>query len=146
MKKFDGLNCILLIDDEESNNYLHKMIIQRANIDTHIQVTYDGLEALEFLTCTGRYTSTQYYPQPGIIFLDINMPKMNGWEFLKEYVNLPEEQKGKIVMAMLTSSLNQDDIDKANENTNLKGFIGKPLTTKKLMDVVENNFPIKAKV
>ena len=142
MKKYNGLNCILLIDDEESNNYLHQMIIKLANIDTFVQVTYDGQEALEFLTCTGRYNNAKDYPQPGIIFLDINMPKMNGWEFLEEYVNLPEEQKGKIVMAMLTSSLNQDDIDKSEKNENLRGFISKPLTSKKLMDVVNNNFQI----
>lgn len=140
MKKYNGLNCILLIDDEESNNYLHQMIIKHAKIDTFVQVTYDGIEALEFLTCTGRYCDSREYPQPGIIFLDINMPKMNGWEFLEEYIKLPEEQKGKIVMAMLTSSLNQDDIDKSKLNENLKGFISKPLTAKKLMDVVNNNF------
>lgn len=142
MKKFKGLDCILLIDDEESNNYLHQMIIKQAKIDAHVQVTFDGLEALEFLTCSGRYEEAKEFPQPGIIFLDINMPKMNGWEFLEEYKKLPEEQKGKIVMAMLTSSLNQDDIDKSEENSNLKGFISKPLNSKKLIKVAEDNFPL----
>ncbi len=142
MKKYDGLDCILLIDDEESNNYLHQMIIKHAKINTFVQVTYNGLEALEFLTCTGKFLSAKKYPQPGIIFLDINMPKMNGWEFLEEYENLPEEQKGKIVIAMLTSSLNQDDIDKSEKNNDLKGFIRKPLNSKKLMKIVEDNFPL----
>jgi len=142
MKKFKGLDCILLIDDEEANNFLHQMVIEHAKIDTFVQTTYNGVEALEFLTCTGKFSRAKDFPQPGIIFLDINMPKMNGWEFLEEYVKLPEEQKGKIVMAMLTSSLNQDDIDKSNKNTNLKGFINKPLTAAKLMTVIENNFPI----
>ena len=43
MKKYNGLNCILLIDDEESNNYLHQMIIKHAKIDTFVQVTYVGI-------------------------------------------------------------------------------------------------------
>ncbi len=140
MKKYNGLDCILLIDDEMSNNYLHQIIIENAEIETFVQVAYDGIEALEFLTCTGRYEDTKDFPQPGIIFLDLNMPKMNGWEFLEEYFKLPEQQKGKIVMAMLTSSLNQDDIDKSKRDENLKGFISKPLTSEKLMDIVNNNF------
>lgn len=142
MKKFEGLNCILLIDDEESNNFLHRMMIKKAGIDTFIQTTYNGIEALEFLTCTGRYESAKEFPQPGIIFLDINMPIMNGWEFLVEYEKLPEEQKGKIVMAMLTSSLNQDDIDRSELNSDLKGFIPKPLSVEKLNKVIEANFKL----
>jgi len=140
MAKFDGLDCILLIDDDESNNYLHKMVIEHSKIEAFVQVTYDGIEALEFLTCTGKFEKATKYPQPGIIFLDINMPRMNGWEFLTEYEKLPDEQKGKIVMAMLTSSLNQDDIDIAEANCNVKGFINKPLNSKKLMKVINNNF------
>ncbi|MGZ2370522.1 response regulator [Ancylomarina sp. YFZ004] len=140
MRKFEGLDCILLIDDEEANNFLHRMMIKKAGIDTFVQTTYNGIEALEFLTCTGRYESNEAYPQPGIIFLDINMPLMNGWEFLEEYDKLPEEQKGRIVMAMLTSSLNQDDVDRSKLNIDLKGFISKPLSVAKLNEVIETNF------
>lgn len=140
MKKFENLDCILLIDDEESNNFLHRTMIEKAGIDCAVHTTYNGIEAIEFLTCTGRYESNEDYPQPGVIFLDINMPLMNGWEFLEEYEKLPEEQKGRIVMAMLTSSLNQDDIDRSELNSDLKGFISKPLSVAKLNDVIETNF------
>ncbi len=143
MGKFDGLNCILLIDDEMSNNYLHQMIIKNSKINTFTQVTYSGSEALEFLTCTGKYSHIRDYPQPGIIFLDMNLPKMSSWDFLEKYANLSEEQKGNIVMAMLPSDLNDDGIEKAKKNENLKGCISIPLTSEKLMNIVNNNFQVK---
>lgn len=141
MKKYKGLDCILLVDDDESNNYLHKMVIEKAGIDTFIKEVYNGIEALDFLTSSGKFASQVKYPQPGIIFLDINMPIMNGWEFLEQYNKLPKEQQGKIVMAMLTSSLNPDDEAKAHKINMLKGFIHKPLSASKLLNIVETHFP-----
>ncbi len=140
MKKIKGLECILLIDDEESNNFLNKMIIEQTGIEVFVQETHNGIEGLEFLTCTGKFSNEKKFPQPGLILLDINMPLMNGWEFLDAYNKLPDEQKGKIVMTMLTSSLNQDDIDKATLNNNVIGFISKPLTIKKLNEVIQKYF------
>ncbi len=140
MRKFEGLDCILLIDDEEANNFLHRMLIKKAGIDCHVQTTYNGIEAIEYLTNTGRYADEGAYPRPGIILLDINMPLMNGWEFLDEYEKLPPEQKGAIVMAMLTSSINQDDKERSELDKNVKGFISKSLTVEKLNDILKNNF------
>ncbi len=140
MKKYKSLDCILLIDDEESNNFLNKMIIEQVGIDAHIQETYNGLEALEFLTCTGKFSSKKEFPQPGIILLDINMPLMNGWEFLEEYKKLPAEQKGKIIMAMLTLSLNQDDMARAEANKDLIKYISKPLSLEKLEAILNRYF------
>lgn len=118
------------------------MVIKHAKLDTFIQVIYNGIEALEFLTYTEKYKDNRKYPQPGIIFLDINMPKMNGREFLEKYKELPKEQKGKIVMAILTSSMNQDDVDQSKKDINMIGFINKPLNKRKLMKIIDENFDI----
>ena len=140
MKKYQDLNCILLIDDDNATNFVNKMIIQRANIDTNIVTCDGGQQALDYLSCKGAYSYETSYPQPGIIFLDINMPGMNGWEFLEHYENLPEEQKARIVVAMLTTSMNPDDKKTGLENNEVKTFLHKPLKEEMLFQVIENNF------
>lgn len=140
MKKYKGLDCILLVDDDEVTNFVHQKIITSLGIECTIQVVYNGLEALEFLTCTGKFSHNENFPQPGIIFLDINMPKMNGWEFLEKYKSLPEEQKAKIVMAMLTTSAMLEDKQKAINTGELKGFINKPLAKEDVERIIEGNF------
>ncbi|MCK7559259.1 response regulator [Chitinophaga sedimenti] len=141
MKKIDGLECILLVDDDHATNFINSMIIKKAQIDVHVEVVTNGEEALEYLTGTGKFADSPRKLQPGIVFLDINMPAMNGWEFLEEYNKLPEAQKAQIVIAMLTTSLNPDDERKANGIEDIRGFLNKPLTVDKLLDVIERFFP-----
>lgn len=140
MKKYKDLNCILLIDDDDATNFVNKLIIEKASIDTDIATCLSAQEGLDYLTCEGAYTSQETYPQPGIIFLDINMPGMNGWEFLEEYKKLPEEQKAKIVVAMLTTSMNPDDEEAGKGNVSVKSFMHKPLREEMLYEIIENNF------
>ena len=140
MKKYDGLNCILLIDDDDATNFVNKLIIQRASVDTEIKACTSAQEGLEYLTCTGKYESEDRFPQPGIIFLDINMPGMNGWEFLDEYKKLPDDQKAKIVVAMLTTSMNPDDQALGESNSSVESFMHKPLRENMLFEIIENNF------
>ena len=68
------------------------------------------------------------------------MPRMNGWEFLEKYEKLPVGQKGTIVMAMLTSSSNRDDIRKAENMEELTDYIMKPLTLDQLEKIIVENF------
>ncbi|UYQ93332.1 response regulator [Chitinophaga horti] len=143
MKKIDGLDCILLVDDDHATNFINSMIIKRAQLDVHVQVVTNGQEALDYLTGTGDFANNTNYILPGIVFLDINMPAMNGWEFLDEYHKLPEEKKAGIVIAMLTTSLNPDDERKANGIDDIRGFLNKPLTVEKLLEVIERFFPNK---
>ena len=141
MKKFDGLNCILLIDDDEATNFVHKLIIEKAEIETEVVACMSGQMGLDYLTCQGEFAANENYPQPGIVFLDINMPGMNGWEFLEHYEKLPAEQKGKIVVAMLTTSMNPDDRKAGESNQNINDFMHKPLLEDMLMEIIEKNFP-----
>jgi CheY-like chemotaxis protein len=140
MKK--KLNCVLLIDDDSPTNYFNEMIIDDVGIAEKIQVTQSGQEALEYLTNQGKYSDKgSVYPQPDLIFLDINMPVMNGWEFLEEYKKLPDDRKGKIVVVMLTASPNPDDEVKADSIPEVKDFKNKPLTPIIIDEVLRENFP-----
>lgn len=140
MKSVQGLDCILLIDDDESTNFLNEMIIRETGIQTHVQSVMSGKEGLDYLTCQGDFAHNKNYPQPGIIFLDINMPAMNGWEFLQAYESLPENQKARLVVAMLTTSLNPDDQERGTQNKDVKTFCHKPLTISMVLDLVDQYF------
>lgn len=130
------INCILLVDDDEATNFIHKRIIQKSGIDVSIQTVENGKEAIDFLTSSGNFEGKEY-PKPGLIFLDINMPVMNGWEFLEVYEKLPEEQKAKILVAMLTTSLNPDDKSKADSNQYINGFVNKPLSKEVILEYMK---------
>jgi len=127
------LNCILLIDDNDADNHYHQIIIEQMNITESIQIAENGLEALAFLKKENQVA-------PELIFLDINMPKMNGWEFLEEYKNLDAKQKAEIVIVMLTTSANPDDIKRAETIAEVNGFKVKPLTEEMLNEILDKHF------
>ena len=136
------LNCVLFIDDDEPTNFLNGMIIENAGCAGHIEIVNSGEQALRYLgNNKGKTDKSNRYPRPDLIFLDVNMPAMNGWEFLKEYNDLEDEQKGNIVIIMLTTSFNPDDKSKAKETPHVTGFENKPLTDKKLAALLMKHFP-----
>lgn len=124
------LDCILLIDDDAATNFINQHIIKSVGIDAHIEVFENGFSALKYL-------STNIGSQPCIILLDINMPGMNGWEFLDEYEKLSPERRSKIVLSMLSTSVNPDDEYKARERSTIKSFISKPLKKEHIDLLVE---------
>lgn len=95
MKKFAELDCILLVDDDEATNFINEILIEECEIDTHIEICPTAESALKYLNSEVEFNGTIKYPQPGIILLDINMPGMDGWEFLDEYANYQERRKVK---------------------------------------------------
>ncbi len=134
------LNCILLIDDNPADNEFHEIAIRRAGICDQIKVALDGFEALNYIRQSA--VDSANFPTPDLIFLDVNMPGMNGFEFLEEYQKLDEEIKSKLVIMMLTTSLNPDDELRAKTYTSLRGFMNKPLTTDTLLELIAENFEL----
>jgi CheY-like chemotaxis protein len=130
------LNCILLIDDDETTNYVNTILINKAECAEEVKSVTSGHAALEYLRSIG---NDGRHPQPDLIFLDINMPVMNGWEFIEEYHQLLPEQRGQVLVWMLSTSDNPADRERA-EKLGSDGFMAKPLTISKLMDVVRRYF------
>jgi CheY-like chemotaxis protein len=135
------LMCILFIDDDEPTNFLNKLLVEEMGCASHVQVVTSGEEALEYLTGTGAFSNGIDHPRPDLIFLDINMPGMDGWEFLQHYKKLPPTQKANIVMVMLTTSLNPDDEKAAKENVEISGFENKPLQREVIQKILTRFFP-----
>lgn len=126
----------MLIDDDKATNFLHKEIIRETGLVNKVVDMESGYEALEYL----EKMEDGKYPQPDIIFLDINMPAMSGWEFLEEYDKLDEGKKAKIVVVMLTTSINPDDKETATSKELIDGFFNKPLTFEIIERVIDENF------
>ena len=131
------LNCVLLIDDDEPTNFLNQIIIESSGCAEEIKTAQSGSEALEYLLQT---KSDQTYPCPDLIFLDINMPAMNGWEFLERYRQLDSERKGKVMIVMLTTSLFPEDKLRSKEIPEISAFENKPLTEEKLDKILKTFF------
>lgn len=140
MKKIKDLDCVLLIDDDKPTNFLHKKVIEKTGIDVDVQALTSASEALDFLTCSGKYEGTVHLKRPGIIFLDINMPGMNGWEFMDAYHKLTESQKAHIVVIMLTTSLNDDDRERAMQDKDIATFYHKPLRAEMVSQLIDQYF------
>jgi len=116
-----GLKYIL-IDDDDLCNEVSRMVLEDAFGEADIKAFTRPEKALEFI-------EKEYKKNSGstILFLDINMPGIDGWQFLDRYDKLSEKIKRQINIYMLSSSIDRADRDKAVANRNVEGFISKPL-------------------
>ncbi|GAB3372402.1 response regulator [Spongiibacter taiwanensis] len=131
------LSKVLLVDDDLATNFLHRMVIEEHGFAEEVVEACDGRDALEYLTTA----VDGVYPKPDIIFLDINMPRMDGWEFLEAYADIAAECKAGAVIAMLTTSLNPDDRERAASFDCVQHYENKPLTVEKIDDLLRDTFP-----
>ena len=135
------LNCIMLIDDDEPTNFLSSMVIQEANCTKHIQIEDSGERALNYLLKSEEFAfNNKAYPWPDLILLDINMPAMNGWEFLDKYKEMGNGDQSEVIIVMLTTSLNQNDKIIAKGISCITDFKHKPLTRQVLNEILDKNF------
>ncbi len=135
MKKFIGLSSILLVDDDRFTNLVHTKVIERTDLGVSVRAINNVTDAIAYLK-----EEKDAGLQPGIIFLDINMPGLTGWDFMDLYNQLDEQYKANVIVVMLTTSLNPDDYQRAQLDGHIVDFLHKPLRPDMLYNVVERYF------
>ena len=117
----------LLIDDNYIDNFVTRRILEGGDFAEKVIVSQSASDAIESLRAGT--------VKPDVIFLDIRMPVMGGFEFLQEYDKLKIDNKQAIKIFMLSSSLDPTDLKKSTNNKYITSFIHKPLTQKSLDDI-----------
>lgn len=121
----------MLVDDNDTDNFISRRIIELTHFAQHVEVKNSGKGALEYIA------ENKDNPDklPEIIFLDINMPIVDGYVFLYEFETFPPLVKEKCKVVILSSSDNKRDIDKLINNDRVIKYITKPLTEQELEEI-----------
>lgn len=123
----------MVIDDNEIDLHIAQRVMKKYAFADGILLMDSAKEAVEYLSAN----SNKEDMLPDLIFLDINMPEMNGFEFLEAYTHLPEKIKKKCIIMMLTTSVNPEDQERANKSPYVHYYLGKPLDEEKLKGLTE---------
>jgi CheY-like chemotaxis protein len=123
---------LLVIDDDEINIFIIKKIVEKTGFDIEMTTKSNGQQGIDFL----KHNITNLKPLPHLILIDINMPIMNGWEFVETYCTLGIDQK--VDLYILSSSVYENDIEKTKSYPWLKGFISKPLSVDRLSGLLNS--------
>jgi CheY-like chemotaxis protein len=126
------IDLIMLIDDNEMDNVYHQYVLRKAGVARDIVVMESGEAALTYLR----------NPQsalPNLIFLDINMPSMNGFEFVEAFGAL-QPVPPSLIIVMLTSSSSPEDQERARQQALIRSYLTKPLTGASVQEVVNEFF------
>jgi len=123
------ITCI--IDDDEIYLFSVKKVIELNNLSDKVLEFKNGQEALEFF----RQYGNEYNALPDVIFLDINMPVMNGWEFIEEFKKLKPSISKNITLFVVSSSVDKTDVDKAKSLPAVHDYITKPITASQLKSI-----------
>ncbi|WP_192821333.1 response regulator [Rufibacter sp. LB8] len=133
----DRLNCILLIDDDQSANFISQTVIKKLDCAEQVLVAQNGRQALDLIQEHCLTFTPQNCPQ--LILLDIKMPVMDGFEFLREFEDITWPTRQKPIVVLLTTSASPTDILQA-QSYKLGGFLNKPLNKEKLNTLMETHF------
>lgn len=131
------ISSILLIDDDQSTNFLHQIILQEHVGFKNVLIADSGKKALTMI----QDFADHQLAMPEIIFLDLNMPGVDGWDFLSEYKQICEEHHiQKSIIYILTTSINPDDFKRAEKIEEVSGFRNKPLTEEMIEEILSCHF------
>lgn len=122
---------VLLIDDSDADNYYHRFSIEKSGLTNSVESCTSALDALDRLI----EALEGHAAMPDIIFLDINIPSVDGWEFLEHYKRCINIHHRHAKIFMLSTSVNPQDRARAEIHPLITGYISKPLTTEKFIQL-----------
>ena len=128
----DKSKTIFLIDDDRVTTFVNKRIMEKSGVQVKIHTFNNAVDALYALK---QLTVNDFSSLPDVILLDVNMPVMDGWEFLEEYSKLVPSAGSKIYM--LSASLNEQDVTASERYHSVCGFLNKPLKAEQLYEILE---------
>jgi len=128
--------CVMLIDDDFTTNIYNEIIIEDTGYVDKIIIQSSAEDALEYL----KTNFTEDHPHPDLIFLDINMPTMNGWDFLQSYSKHFKSDSPNNKIIMLSTTSDEEEIEKAKKIPILNGIKSKPLTIEIMEEIVATLF------
>ncbi len=131
MKSFDQ---ILLVDDDPIVNFYNEDLITSLNICNQVLCFENGKLAIDYLSSGNNSLANNELKC--LLLLDINMPVMNGFEFLETYDTLPKENRVDIIICMLTTSLNKRDEERAQAFPYVSDYVSKPLNKEKMEEII----------
>ncbi len=132
MNKSNGSIHILMADDDEDDRFMTQQAFEESKLKNTLHFARDGEELMEYLQHKGKYNESNA-PKPGLILLDLNMPKKDGRECLREIKSDPSLKH--IPVVILTTSRDEQDIFKSY-NLGVNSFIVKPVTFQELLNIV----------
>jgi CheY-like chemotaxis protein len=123
---------ICIVDDDDIYQFTVTRTIEKNKLAKKILIFSDGEQAIEFLVAN--IANSQDLPD--VIFLDINMPIMDGWQFLEEYIMLKPRLGKKIIIYMVSSSIDPVDLNRAKKISEISDYIIKPVTPQMLEGII----------
>ena len=130
-----SIKNLFIIDDDEIFVFLAMKIIQSTGLVEKVQVFKDGEEGIEFL----KSIADDQSQWPEIVLLDLNMPVMDGWEFLEEYNQLKPDMLSEIRLYLASSSISPHDIERSKAIKTVTDFIIKPFEKERFIDMLKIN-------
>lgn len=129
------MESVLIIDDNEIDNFVSKRVIENSDFSHNVRIITSGEEALSFFE--SHFDDLKNIPN--MVFLDLNMPVVDGFMFLFEFDDFPQTIKDKCKIVILSGALEQKTIDKILKNDHVLDYISKPLTEESLKRINHKN-------
>jgi len=123
---------ILLVDDDRIYQFAARKTIEATGFAEKILIYSNGQDAINYLKNNAKNNTSL----PDVIFLDVNMPIMNGWEFLDEYSHLVQDLSKPVLIYVVSSSVDEFDVSKSRQYNTVKGYIVKPVLREKFRQIL----------
>lgn len=136
MEPLTNKPTFLAIDDDYLNNKICEILITKADITADVKTFTVPEEGLKYIATAYDGSATKLT----ILLLDINMPTMSGWEFLAEFEKFDLIIKQCFKIYILSSSIDERDLERAKSNKNVVEYIKKPLRTDKILEIIEQTY------